>query len=69
MSFKNVPQFVTATSKENLVQRMIDQNIKDSIEHNYFSIQQDKQFWVAWYYDKATKTEDMPSIKKTKKKE
>lgn len=69
MSFKNVPQFVTATSKENLIQRMINQNIKDSIEHNYFSIQQDKQFWVAWYYDKANQTEDMPSIKKTKKKE
>jgi hypothetical protein len=50
--FKFVPMFVEAKSRPELVQTMLELNIKDRVSYRFFDISFDpqKKMWVAWYY-------------------
>lgn len=47
----DVPVFLEASSKRELVHKMVEMNTKARFEFKYFDIQQqhDKK-WVAWFY-------------------
>ena len=50
-----VPLFLTAKSREELVVRMIENNIKERTTYKYFDIQQNGKVHVAWYLADAGK--------------
>lgn len=68
-----VPHYLIELTKEELMTAMLSNNIANDKEYTYFDIQQEKQFWVAWYFRTATSKpanlpETYPDINKTPKK-
>lgn len=45
-----VPIFLAASTPEELVRLMLDNNLKNGKEHRYFDIIFDGSRWIAWYY-------------------
>ena len=67
-----IPLYIKELTKDSLVTAMAENNIKHDKEFNYFDIQQEKQFWVAWYYMTARVAptpvlDDIPTVKKPRK--
>lgn len=46
----DVPVFIEAPTKEDLIRKMIDTNTLARYEFKYFDIQKDGNKWVAWFY-------------------
>jgi len=44
-----IPQFLEARTKQRLVRAMLLNNLKHSMEFNYFGIQKDNGKWIVWY--------------------
>ncbi len=44
-----IPQFLQARTKEDLVRVMLLNNLAHGMEFNYFDIQKDGPNWVSWY--------------------
>ena len=57
--FKHVPMFLEASSREELVKAMLNQNLDDRMSYRFFDIQFDpqKKVWVAWFYPENDKIE------------
>lgn len=55
--FKYIPMYVEAKTRDDLIRRMIQQNLADSYSYRYFDIQFDtqKSLWVAWFYPETDK--------------
>jgi hypothetical protein len=49
----NIPHFITALSPEGLRRKLLDNNLKNGTEFNYYQIIFDGKNWVAWYYKEA----------------
>lgn len=45
-----IPDFLKARSPEGLRRLMLERNLKDGKQYNYFSIQQSNGYWFAWFY-------------------
>jgi len=45
-----VPIFITASTKKDLVRKMLEINLKQNAHHKFFDIQKDGNEWVAWYF-------------------
>ena len=50
MKMTEIPIFVEAPTKQELVQRMFEINQKSGQWNNFFDIQKDGNKWIAWYY-------------------
>lgn len=50
MRMTQVPVFLEANSKEDLVKKMLQANHKSSQWNNYFDIQKVDGKWIAWYF-------------------
>lgn len=48
-----IPFFIEAPSKEELMRRMLENNVVNGAYHEYFDIQKDGKNWVAWYYKRV----------------
>lgn len=46
----HIPHFVEAPSLEELQRRMLQRNVSDKAQYQYFDIQKDNNRWVAFYY-------------------
>lgn len=55
----NVPNFLVAPSREELVRLMLSNNLKAGKEHRYFDISFDGKAWCAWYYVEANVKESL----------
>jgi len=49
-AIKNMPLFIEAPDKRQLVAKMMENNMRDKIDYKYFSVMKDGKKWVAWYY-------------------
>lgn len=49
----NVPNYLAAPSRDELVRLMLSNNIEKHTEHRYFDISFDGKVWTAWYFEKA----------------
>ena len=45
-----IPLYIEAPNKKMLVQRMLNNNMKNGSFFRYFDIQKDGDMWVAWYF-------------------
>jgi hypothetical protein len=50
--FKFIPMYLEGASRDELIKKMIGQNLSDGYSYRYFDIQFDPQktVWVAWFY-------------------
>ena len=55
--FKYIPMYLEGKTRDELIKRMIAQNLADSYSYRYFDIQFDGQklVWVAWFYPENEK--------------
>lgn len=44
-----VPQFLTARTKEELIEAMVAKNVADGVSYNYGSPTRDGANWCVWY--------------------
>lgn len=49
----NIPHFIEAKSKRDLMRLMLDTNTKYAKVFHYYDIQKDGAIWVAWFLKKA----------------
>jgi len=45
-----IPRFLVANTKEELVKKMLKNNIEKDKEFDYYLIVKEGSQWVAWYY-------------------
>lgn len=58
-SIGNVPLFIEASNKEDLVKAIIAHNLREKTAYKFFQIMKDGKKWVGWYYGDAN-----PMLKK-----
>lgn len=50
----NIPHFISAQSPQALRVKLLENNLRDKMEYQYFSIGFDGKNWVAWFYKEAS---------------
>lgn len=45
-----IPVYIEANSKDDLVRKFLETNAKTGCYNQFFDIQKDGKKWVAWYY-------------------
>jgi hypothetical protein len=54
MNLFHVPLYIKAKTEDDLVKRMIENNVKYKMTFKYFDIRKNGQNWYAWYLGDAT---------------
>lgn len=49
----NIPHFITAKNPRELQKKMLQNNIKDSMQYQYTDIVFDGKQWIAWFIKKV----------------
>jgi hypothetical protein len=63
----NIPHFISSESLEGLRAKMLENNLKDKVQYNYYSIIFDGSNYVAFYYRIAKELSALKKIKSSKK--
>ena len=50
-----IPIYLEAGSKDELVKKMLENNLKFDMEFEYFDLQIEGKKWVAWFYAPTNK--------------
>lgn len=50
----NIPHFISAGSPEGLRRKLLENNLVNGTEYQYYSIVFDGNSWFAWYYREAS---------------